>query len=259
MTDGNLAQQLSDDRDHSDEVSPLRVVPGYALAAQPAQRLPWTLLDACHPMTRDRLERAGQPVHYELGETVIAAGQPATDVVILLEGVVRVFHAQDKDEQFTVKLLRGPDAVGMIEAMRNTSYVASVEAVSPVTAVRIPAVALREAAASDNDFAMALLTDVTAKFEGTMRMTRSMGFDNCDTRLVRALIEYANYFGRPDPQGTVIRHPLSRTRLAREIGTARRSVDRALEHLGQENLVTLSPKGWLIVRDMEALKAKLQN
>lgn len=218
---------------------------------------PWKPLDVCRPELLAHLESLVEPLTFSAGERLIEAGAPATGLLLLTEGVVRVFHSRDRETQFTVKLLRAPNAVGLVEALRDTSCVASVEALTPLSAARLPAAGLREAVQSDNAFATALLEDVTAKFEQTIRGYRAMGFDSCDTRLMRVLLEYSDHFGRPDDPGVMIRFPLPRERLAREIGAARRSVDRALEKLAKEGLVELSPKGWQILRDPDALRARV--
>ncbi len=71
------------------------------------------------------------------------------------------------------------------------------------------------------------------------------------------LLEYAEHFGRPSPEGLVIRYPLSRQRLTLEIGAARRTVDRALAALAREGLLSLSPKGWQVLHQPESLRARL--
>lgn len=220
---------------------------------------PWKPFEVCRPELLAHLESLVEPLTFSPGQRVIEAGAPATGLLLITEGVVRVFHSRDGEAQFTVKLLRAPNAVGLVEALRDTPWVASVEALTPLSAARLPAVALRDAVRSDNALANALLEDVTAKFEQTIRGYRAMGFDSCDTRLMRVLLEYAEHFGRPDDHGLVIRFPLPRERLAREIGAARRSVDRALEKLAKEGLVALSPKGWQVLRDPEALRARVLN
>ena len=121
----------------------------------------------------------------------------------------------------------------------------------------IPAPVFREALAMDHGFTTAVLTNLAASFAGTIRVSRAMGFDRCEQRLIRVLLEYAEHFGRPTEDGLVIRYPLSRQRLALETGVARRSVDRALADLTAEKLLSLSAKGWQVLHAPDELRARL--
>lgn len=217
----------------------------------------WAPLEACDPATRSRLTRLATPASFAPGQRLIEAGGMPERVVMASEGVLRVFHARGKDVQFTVKLLAAPDAVGLVEVVRGTPFAASVEALTPVSGVYLPSEALREALVRDPMFAQAVLADLAAKFEGTIHATRALGFDSCDARLARVLLEYAEHFGRPGASQTVVRYALSRQRLARETGSARRSVDRALQRFAAAGVLSLSPKGWLVVNDATRLRAEI--
>jgi hypothetical protein len=141
-------------------------------------------------------------------------------------------------------------------ALATTGWVASAEALTSLEGSFIPVPAFQEALAMDHGFTTAVLVDLAASYAGTIRVSRAMGFDGCEQRLIRVLLEYAAHFGRPSEEGLVIRYPLSRQRLALEIGAARRSVDRALAALAEENLLSLSPKGWRVLHGLDELSRR---
>lgn len=217
----------------------------------------WGPLGACAQTTRARLEAAALSLERTAGAPFLTAGAAAEGITLLSQGVVRIFHALSMDCQFTVKLLRAPNVLGVLEVTRATHWVASAEALTPLEGCVIPAPVFREALAMDHGFTTAVLADLAAGFEGTIRVNRAMGFDGCEKRLIRVLLEYAEHFGRPAEEGLVIRYPLSRQRLALEIGAARRSVDRALASLAAEKLLSLSPKGWQVLHAPDELRARL--
>jgi CRP/FNR family transcriptional regulator, cyclic AMP receptor protein len=217
----------------------------------------WSPLGACARTTRVQLEAAALPLELPAGATFHTAGESVEGLTLLSQGVVRIFHALSPDCQFTVKLLRAPHILGVIEVMQARPWVASAEALTPLEGYVLPAPVFREALAMDHGFTTAVLTDLAASFEGTIRVSRAMGFDGCEQRLIRVLLEYAEHFGRPGEEGLVIRYPLSRQRLALEIGAARRSVDRALASLAASKLLSLSSKGWQVLHAPDALRARL--
>ena len=214
----------------------------------------WPALVAADAVSRERVSAGAVEERLGPGAVLMPAGSAAGRVTLLVDGVVRVFHALSSELQFTVKLLRAPDAVGLVEALRGSPRVASVEALTDLSVIHLPAALILERVRADHAFALAVLEDLAGKFEGTIRAMRSLGFDDCETRLVRVLLEYGAHFGLAEPRGVSIRYPLPRERLARETGSARRSIDRALLHLRGEDLVELSAGGWLVLRNQEALQ-----
>ncbi|MGZ3460510.1 MAG: Crp/Fnr family transcriptional regulator, partial [Archangium sp.] len=218
---------------------------------------PWEPLAASSPHTVAALEAVAEPWSLPGGAPIITAGLEPDGIHLLSRGVVRVFHALARNCQFTVKLLRAPQALGLLEVMRGMRWAASVEAHTPLEGLRRPAGALRAALEQDHPFALAVLRDMATRFEGTIHSCRSMGFDGCEQRLVRVLLEYAEHFGQPGDEGLVIRFPVTRQRLSLEIGAVRRSVDRGLAALVRQKLLSLSPKGWQVIHDVQALRARI--
>lgn len=225
--------------------------------AQPVEFPPWAPLQASSPRTRALLRDAARAWSLPAGVPLIRGGEPPEGVHLLARGIVRVFHALAPESQFTVKLLSAPHALGIIEPLRGSRWAASVEALTPLEGFLIPQDKFRSALAEDHSFALEMLGEMAARFESTINASRSMGFDGCERRLIRVLLEYAAHFGRPGPEGLVIRHPLTRQRLALEIGAVRRSVDRSLASLAKQRLISLSPKGWQVLHDVEALRARI--
>ncbi|MFN7133740.1 MAG: Crp/Fnr family transcriptional regulator [Myxococcales bacterium] len=226
----------------------------------PTETTPWTelpLLKRCSPDTRARILEQSRLDETPPFTLVIQAGKPADAVWLVSEGVVRVFHQQEDGAQFTVKLLRGPDTFGQPEVIQGTAWAASVQALTPLRALMIPREAFLDALATDHGFCRAVLDDVNNKFFGTMLASRSLGFEGCKARLARVLLEYVEQFGREKDGRVVIRHPLTRERLASEIGAARRSVDRALQTFTLERVLG-HEKGWLVVEKVDALRECLK-
>jgi CRP-like cAMP-binding protein len=217
----------------------------------------WRFLGTCHPLTQARLERAALPLCLPAGASLLTAEGDAERVFLVTQGVVRVFHARSDDCQFTVKLLRAPSVFGVLEVLHGLPWAASVEALTPLEGCCVPAATFREELAGDHGLTLGVLAEVASQFEGTIRASRALGFEDCEHRLYRVLLEYAEHFGRPCAEGVVIRYPLSRHRLALEIGAARRSVDRALAALAGDKLLSLSPKGWQVLHDPERLRQRL--
>jgi CRP/FNR family transcriptional regulator len=219
----------------------------------------WPPLQACAPETLARLQAASVNLELAAGERLLTAGDVPNRIVVFSEGVLRVFHAASTEQEFTVKLLRTPVAVGLVEVITGNPWAGSVEALTPAAALELPADALRTEIDRDAALARALLSNLAMLFEGTIRSNRHLGFDDCETRLLRVLLEYADHFGRAGDDGLVLRFPLPLERLAREVGVTRRSIDRAISDLGKAGLVGRNSKGWLVLKDRDAARARVGN
>ena len=217
----------------------------------------WPPLKACAKETLARLIAASEATQYRAGEAILTIGETSDAVVVLSDGVVRVFHYKEPGVEFTVKLLRAPVAVGLVEVVTGHRWEASIEALLPAAAIVVPNWALRAEIARDAPLARAILAELAQLFEGTIRSNHHLGFDDAETRLLRVLLEYADHFGRPSPEGIVVRYALSLERLAREVGVNRRSIDRAMADLHKARLVERTPKGWLLLRDRDAARTRV--
>lgn len=217
----------------------------------------WQAVQRASPATARALADAAQQVSLRPGEHLLLGGGQAEAVWFVSSGVVRIFQGRPGEPQFTTKVLRAPLTVGIVEVFNRSPYVGSVEVLADSQAVKLSAQAFRDAVDRDPAFARQVLAEVTVRFEGTMRLLGNLGFDDAEVRLCRILLEYARHFGRPTPEGLEIRFPLPRERLAREVGTARRTVDRSLRSLREHDLCWTSPKGWQVLKSLEALQAHL--
>lgn len=99
---------------------------------------------------RRRLVAAGRLVDFPAGATLLREGDPPDDAFALLAGRVRV-HAGP--ERKTLATLVAPALIGEMAAIDGRPRIASVLATAPVRALRLPAGALRDAAAGDPGFA----------------------------------------------------------------------------------------------------------
>ena len=99
---------------------------------------------------RLRLLTSARTVTFAPGATLIREGDPPDDAFVVLAGRVRV-HAGT--ERKTLATLVAPALVGEMAALDGKPRLASVLATAPVRALRLPASALRDAAAGDPAFA----------------------------------------------------------------------------------------------------------
>lgn len=201
------------------------------------------------------LSLLGQPLEAEavpVGKVLLHAGDPADTVYVLLSGTVRIFHDDGEDQQVTVKHLSAPVTFGEMEVLcGEVEMLESVEAITNVSLLRVSAKNFCRVLDRDPRATAFMLRDICKRFCVAARNERTL-FYEMPVRLASLLLSYAELFGRPDPQGIVIRHVLTQDILARGLGVVVRSVRRTLTQWKQASLIEIR-KGRIIVKDKDEL------
>lgn len=211
-------------------------------------------VDRLKPATRARLASAGTARHYRAGEMLFLAGDPATFVVVIDQGLAKV-TAPAPDGTETVLSLRGPgDLVGEMAALDDEPVprTASVWALEPIRCRVVHGDEFRDVLGDYPDIALELLRMVALRARSSDRRLIEFGALDTTRRVARTLAELA---GRP---GGDVRpgHPrsvaLSQDDLAGLVGASRESVVRALATLRSLGLVETGRRR-VAVHDLDGL------
>jgi CRP/FNR family transcriptional regulator, nitrogen oxide reductase regulator len=190
-------------------------------------------------------------------EVLYRAKDPATKVFLLLEGLIRVFQSTPDGLEATVTTLVAPNAFGEKTIIAESAgapalgYPESTMASTSSKVVEIPAEAYLEFLKSSPSSAFELLRDICCRFTLSARREVDVMLP-VHVRLASLLLSFAEAAGQQGPDGITIRLALTHDDLAHGLGVATKSVQRTLREWAAEDLVTRK-KGWLVIRDAEAL------
>jgi len=224
-------------------------------APPPVALTPNTFAAMLEPPEWERLRALGHDVRFPAG-TVLMRERDASDlVIILLEGHVKTTLVGDAGREALLSLRDPGDVLGELSAIDGQPRVATVTALDEVTATAIPASVFRHHLETTPRVAVALLTVVTRRFrEATLARSQ---FGRLDTigRLAARLVELAERYGEPAPDGVLITLALSQEELGAWTGASRAGLANALR--------TLRELGWIetrrrrvLVRDMASLRMR---
>jgi CRP-like cAMP-binding protein len=185
------------------------------------------------------------------GERFISAGDAPDHLYHLVEGLTAVFHQHPDGRRVTVKHVGAPATLGEMQVMAGLAFIENAETLTPSTLVWLDGAAFKAYLAREPRATLALFTDVCARFCVAARNERAILFE-VPARLAGLLLTYADVFGVPGPEGTLIRFPLTQRVLADGLGVVERSVRRALGEWKKEGLLT-TKKGWFVVTDVAKL------
>lgn len=170
-------------------------------------------------------------VRYTPGEAICTQGAQAEQLHFLVSGKIRVSHTSAAGKRLVLSFKYPLDLIGDIEYIRRTSFLNTVEAVTPVEMLVVRFDDLDRHAKDDVTWLRYLLEGITKKFE---MKSQSMSFNlfyPVDVRL-------ASYLLSMTPEETTLGSTVDElTDIADLIGTSYRHVNRTLKRFVEAGLI----------------------
>lgn len=207
------------------------------------------------PADRAALIERARRRQYPAGASLYLEGDSCSTVIVVVSGRVKVFSLTEHGEEILLAV-RGPGALlGEFSAIDGGERSASVAALEPVAALVVPIAAFIEYLRTHGDAAIALLQLVTAKVRDSDRKRVESAAYDIPARVARRLVELADRFGEPDPQGVRIAIALSQDELAGWVGASREAVAKALRVLRSRGYL-LTGRRTMTVLDLDGLRKR---
>jgi CRP/FNR family transcriptional regulator len=190
------------------------------------------------------------------GELIARAGQILPGVLYLEEGDVIQYDITDDGRQVIVNTYRAPAFFPMSWAINDTPNVYFFEARTPVRARCAPAAEVVSFVRNEPDVLFNLLSRVYRGTDAlTRKMTHAMGGKSV-TLILFELITSCRRYGEQDIDSHTLK--LTDQELADQTGLSRETVNRTLQHLRKEELVSLGYRT-VIVPSLKRLEDALGN
>ena len=190
---------------------------------------------------------------YRHDELIIAHGDSGSDVFFLLDGRARVTLFSEDGREIAYRDLGPGDIFGELAGIDGKARSASIVALGPTRAARLPAAAFRDIVKGHPAFAWTLLEHLSAQLR---RMTdRVYEFSTlvARKRLILELLRRAEEI-RPVNGQVLINPAPTHFELAAKISTHREAVSREMSTLAKKGLVEKHGNS-LVLRDLAALEA----
>jgi CRP/FNR family transcriptional regulator len=179
---------------------------------------------------------AGSSVQFANGEVIHEQSTAATHVYMIQRGQVRQYATHENGASRLVEIL-GPDQWFGIAALAGAeTYQLRAIAVGTVTAIRVRREDLLAAFAQHPNQLLQLNRELAGKLMGTTREASQFVFEDCNQRLINALIRFSGSAASTKQSDGVVLH-LTHDQLAQAVGVARETVSLALTQLRQMNLL----------------------
>jgi CRP/FNR family transcriptional regulator len=204
-------------------------------------------LDALAPAVRETLRSRSTVVTLPLGARVFGTGSKAENLLLLLEGTVRVQQLSAEGREIVLYRIHAGDSCVLTTAclLADESYAAEGIAETRAVAAVIPRAVFDELVATSPEFRRFVFRAYARRIAELFVTIEEIAFRRLDIRLAQKLLDLA-------PAGDRLR--ITHARLAAELGTAREVISRQLGEFQRRGWVGLA-RGEIALRDRAALAA----
>lgn len=197
-----------------------------------------SLLSYLAPEDRVYLQTQGTVRVLPAHTAVMHEGDPTRHVLILLSGWVRVYSSSE-DGQVVLFALRGPgDVIGDLAALQNWTRTATVETMQPIRFLQLLTDDFVSCLEGRPSVALGLLRQMSVRLRDAEKARMDFVTLDVARRVALVLLRLAEDYGRLQPEGIVVRTPLTQQDIADRIGASRRAVSRAMTTLRERGIVT---------------------
>ena len=195
----------------------------------------------------------GRRLRLRPGAVLFDEGDASNRVILLLSGRAKV-SAFSQDGHETVLGYRGAgDVLGELAAIDGGEHLATVTAVEAAEALVLPAERFLAALEGQPGLALALLRSTVGRLRDADRKRAEFTALDVVGRVAHRLVELAERYGKPANEGILIDLPISQRELAGWVGSSREAVNKALQHLQHQGLVS-AERHHLTILDLDRLR-----
>jgi len=194
-------------------------------------------------MTEKRVPRSG---------IIFSEGEPGDRMYVILDGKVKLGQTSPDGRESLLAVLGPGEVFGELSLFDPGPRTATATAVTDTVVVGLGHGDLRPWLTGRPEVAEALLQALAQRLRRTNEALADLVFSDVPGRVAKQLLELADKFGQPGPDGVLVHHDLTQEELAQLVGASRETVNKALADFTQRGWVEVDQRQVLLI-DMERL------
>ncbi|MCO7174972.1 Crp/Fnr family transcriptional regulator [Sporolactobacillus kofuensis] len=179
---------------------------------------------------------------FKEGQVICSQGTHAHYLSVLVTGKIKIFTNSREGKTLILSFMTPLEMIGDIEYVMEKPYLNTVQAISPVTMIRVSYDSLKQYGWNDPDLQRFLLKIITNKFYIKSNFMSFNLMHSVEVRLASYLLSVG--FDETGQQQTESNHELMITDIANLIGTSYRHLNRVIVRFCADGLVERN-KGYL--------------
>jgi CRP-like cAMP-binding protein len=190
---------------------------------------------------------------YGEGATIFSEGDPCNELLIVEEGVVKIFKSAPGGRQQLIGIERMGNSLAEVPVFDGGRYPATAVAASASILLRLSADNFRKTCLQNPDLALKVFKVLGHRLRHLMSLVEDLSFSTVRSRLIAHLLELADHIGRHTSQGVQFELIENNEELAARLGTVRELVSRNLGRLHGSALIEVNRRT-VTIPDVQALR-----
>lgn len=201
------------------------------------------------------LQALGGRRRYRAGTTIFHERDPGADVLLVLDGRVKISCTTASGREALLDVREPGDLIGEMSALGGAPRSATATAVGPVEVLAVAQDAFMAYLDHTPGVALVLLRMLARRLVQADRKLVDFVAQDTVGRVCARLVDLAERFGEPAPEGVRLHGPVTQEELAGWTGASREALVKALRVLREHGWIATA-RGEITVRDPAALRRR---
>ena len=180
------------------------------------------------------------------GSVIFSEGEAGDRMYVVLDGKVKLGQTSTDGRESLLAVLGPGEVFGELSLFDPGPRTATATAVTDVVVIGLGHDNLRPWLAGRPEVAESLLQALAQRLRRTNEALADLVFSDVPGRVAKQLLDLADKFGQPSPEGVVVHHDLTQEELAQLVGASRETVNKALADFAHRGWIRLEGKSVLI-------------
>ncbi len=195
---------------------------------------------------------------YKKGELLLFEGEVRNDLVIVNKGQVKAFRNTIDGKEQILYIFSEGDFFGEKNLLRDQASNYGVEALEETHVCIIHKNDFQKLVQEYPDIGLKVMEVLCQRLDRLENTVETMGTRTVSARVSSVLLEFADKFGKPSSEGTIVDLPLSREGIANYVGLTRETVSRKMSSMQDEGLIEMIGNKKVLLLNRPALEKSLE-
>lgn len=192
---------------------------------------------------------------YKKGAVIFTEGDPGETLLVLVDGLVKVYVMSEDGDEMVLTTLRSPEVFGELALLDGGARSASAEALERTTVLSVARGSLLSLLHERPTLADSLLHSLGAVIRRLTEQASDLVFLDLHGRVAKLLLTLAAERGEKHGQDTVLDLQVTQTDLAGMVGGSRQSVNQILHSLQARGYIELRGRT-VVIKHPEQLRRR---
>lgn len=189
------------------------------------------------------------------GASLFREGDPGDELYFISSGKIKLGRTATDGRENLLAVLGPGEIFGEMALFDPGPRNASATAVSETRLTGLKHARLKDIIHTTPEVSVQLLQALAQRLSRTNESLADLVFSDVPGRVAKALLDLADRFGRPAPDGILVAHELTQEELAQLVGASRETVNKALAEFVQRGWLRLENRA-VVILDIQRLRQR---